>query len=67
MQSGSRKEVRQEMGIWSPYMVRTPRRLPSYFYRKTDDVRSGLGNSSAVGPHLVGTVVTAFLDALYKA
>ncbi|KAI0272270.1 PLP-dependent transferase [Russula aff. rugulosa BPL654] len=27
----------------------------------------GLGNSSAVGPHLVGTVVTAFLDALYKA
>lgn len=32
-----------------------------------DDVRSGLGNSSAVGPQLVGAVVTAFLDALYKA
>jgi sphinganine-1-phosphate aldolase len=40
---------------------------PRFFSRKIDDVRSGLGNSSAVGPHLVGTVVTAFLDALYKA
>ena len=28
---------------------------------------SGLGNSSAIGPQLVGAIVTAFLDALYKA
>ncbi|KAN0111467.1 PLP-dependent transferase [Russula decolorans] len=27
----------------------------------------GLGNSSAVGPQMVGAIVTAFLDALYKA
>ncbi|KAH9985342.1 PLP-dependent transferase [Russula vinacea] len=27
----------------------------------------GLGNSSAIGPEMVGAIVTAFLDALYKA
>jgi sphinganine-1-phosphate aldolase len=27
----------------------------------------GLGSSSAIGPQMVGTIVTAFLDALYKA
>ena len=27
----------------------------------------GLGNSSAVGPDMVGQLATAFLDALYKA
>jgi sphinganine-1-phosphate aldolase len=27
----------------------------------------GLGNSSAIGPQMVGVVVSAFLDALYKA
>ncbi|KAH8119046.1 hypothetical protein DFH11DRAFT_416442 [Phellopilus nigrolimitatus] len=27
----------------------------------------GLGNSSAVGPAMVGRITTAFLDALYKA
>jgi len=27
----------------------------------------GLGNSSAIGPHMVGAVVSAFLDGLYKA
>ena len=27
----------------------------------------GLGNSSAVGPAMVGQLATAFLDALYKA
>jgi len=27
----------------------------------------GLGNSSAVGPHLVGAISSAFLDALYQA
>ncbi|KAH9979002.1 PLP-dependent transferase [Lactifluus volemus] len=27
----------------------------------------GLGNSSAIGPHLVEAVVSSFLDALYKA
>lgn len=28
---------------------------------------TGLGNSSAVGPDMVGQLATAFLDALYKA
>jgi hypothetical protein len=28
---------------------------------------AGLGNSSAIGPHLVEAVVSSFLDALYKA
>jgi len=41
--------------------------LSSLFSRKIDDVRLGLGNSSAVGPQMVGAIVTAFLDALYKA
>ncbi|KAI9455488.1 PLP-dependent transferase [Lactarius psammicola] len=27
----------------------------------------GLGNSSAIGPQMVGVVISAFLDALYKA
>ncbi|KAF8893520.1 hypothetical protein BD779DRAFT_1506706 [Infundibulicybe gibba] len=27
----------------------------------------GLGNSSAVGPDMVGQLATAFLDAMYKA
>ena len=34
---------------------------------KTDDVRLGLGNSSAIGPEMVGAIVSAFLDAMYKA
>lgn len=31
------------------------------------EIRLGLGSSSAIGPQMVGTIVTAFLDALYKA
>ena len=27
----------------------------------------GLGNSSAVGPEMVGQLASAFLDAMYKA
>lgn len=30
-------------------------------------VFKGLGNSSAVGPDMVGQLASAFLDALYKA
>jgi len=30
-------------------------------------ISSGLGNSSAVGPDVVGQLASAFLDTLYKA
>lgn len=30
-------------------------------------IDAGLGNSSAVGPSMVGQLATAFLDAMYKA
>jgi hypothetical protein len=39
-------------------------------FRKADEIfrsNPGLGNSSAIGPQMVGAVVSAFLDALYKA
>ena len=38
--------------------------------RKADDIFGpdlGLGNSSAIGPQMVGSIVSAFLDALYQA
>jgi membrane associated rhomboid family serine protease len=51
-----------------PYFVSL---LLSVFFPLGDADQSsgyaGLGNSSAIGPQMVGAVVSAFLDALYKA
>lgn len=63
MLSGMRKDARKERGTWSPCTVRVTRpHGPICILTMT-----GLGNSSAIGPEMVGAIVTAFLDALYKA
>ena len=43
--------------------IRCPLRKADYIFGPDP----GLGSSSAIGPEMVGAVVSAFLDALYKA
>lgn len=50
---------------WSPYMVCSGVR--SMIYVADARLFQGLGNSSAVGPEMVGQLASAFLDAMYKA
>jgi sphinganine-1-phosphate aldolase len=50
------------VSIYGPYSS-----IPVLPMRSGLDFNPGLGNSSVVGPTMVGQLATAFLDTLYKA
>ncbi len=53
--------------LWSLSTVCLLFFLVFHIYFTIENLDIGLGNSSAVGPHLVGQLASAFLDALYQA